>query len=41
VSDLERFEARLRATSTHELDATRPLSEVVDALAAIGEAVTP
>jgi shikimate kinase len=36
LSDLEAFEPRLRATSTHEIDATRPLAEVVDELVAIG-----
>ena len=32
---LATIEPRLRATSTHELDASRPLAEVVDALVAI------
>ncbi len=41
VSDLERFESRLRATSTHELDATRPVAEIVDALVEIGRTVSP
>jgi len=36
LADLAAFEPRLRATCTHELDATRPLAEIVDALAAIG-----
>ena len=36
LADLAAFEPRLRETCTHELDATRPLAEVVDALAAIG-----
>ena len=36
LSDLEAFEPRLRATSTHEIDTRRPLEEVVDALIAIG-----
>jgi shikimate kinase len=35
VSEVEAVEPLLRATATHELDATRPLAEVVDALAAI------
>jgi hypothetical protein len=35
--DLETVEPRLRATSTHELDASRPLEAVVDALVAIGQ----
>jgi predicted ATPase len=34
---LESVEPRLRATSTHEIDASRPLDEVVDALIAIGQ----
>jgi adenylate kinase family enzyme len=33
---LASVEPRLRATCTHELDASRPLDEVVDALVAIG-----
>ena len=33
---LETVEPMLRATCTHELDASRPLEEVVDALAGIG-----
>jgi len=33
---LASVEPRLRATCTHELDASRPLEEVVDALIAIG-----
>ena len=37
LSDLETVEPLLRATCTHELDAARPLAEVVDALAAIGQ----
>ena len=32
---LESVEPRLRATCTHEVDASRPLEEVVDALSAI------
>lgn len=35
--DLETVEPRLRATCTHELDASRPLEEVVAALATIGQ----
>jgi hypothetical protein len=34
--DLETVEPRLRATYTHELDASSPLGDVVDALAAMG-----
>jgi AAA domain-containing protein len=37
LADLESVEPRLRATCTHELDASRPLDEVVDALVAIGD----
>jgi dephospho-CoA kinase len=36
LADLAAFEPRLRETCTHELDATRPLAEIVEALAAIG-----
>lgn len=36
VSELEWVVPRLRATCTHELDATRPPREVVDELVAIG-----
>jgi dephospho-CoA kinase len=36
LADLASVEPRLRATSTHEIDATRPLDEVVAALIAIG-----
>jgi dephospho-CoA kinase len=36
LSDLESTEPRLRATCTHEIDATRPVGDVVDALIAIG-----
>jgi hypothetical protein len=32
---LESVEPRLRATCTHEIDASRPLEDVVDALVAI------
>ena len=34
---LESVEPLLRATCTHELDASRPLDDVVDALIAIGQ----
>jgi AAA domain len=37
LADLASVEPRLRATCTHELDASRPLGEVVDALVAIGD----
>jgi adenylate kinase family enzyme len=36
LDHLASVEPRLRATCTHELDASRPLEEVVDALAALG-----
>lgn len=35
LTHLETVEPLLRATATHELDASRPLAEVVDELAAI------
>jgi hypothetical protein len=35
ISQLETVEPLLRATCTHELDATRPLAEIVDELVAI------
>jgi shikimate kinase len=38
LADLAETEPLLRATCTHEVDAARPLHEVVAALAAIGEA---
>ena len=38
LGDLAEVEPLLRATCTHELDATRPLDEVVEALVAIGRA---
>ncbi|MDX6479360.1 MAG: hypothetical protein QOG29_1947 [Gaiellaceae bacterium] len=38
LADLVSIEPRLRATATHEIDASRPLEEVADALAAIGRA---
>jgi hypothetical protein len=37
LSHLDWVEPRLRATCTHELDATRPLEEVVEELIAIGQ----
>jgi len=36
---LETVEPLLRATSTHELDASKPLDDVVDALVTIGRSV--
>jgi AAA domain len=36
LSDLASVEPLLRATCTHELDATRPVEELVEALVAIG-----
>jgi dephospho-CoA kinase len=36
LSDLASVEPRLRATSRHEIDASRPLDDVVDELIAIG-----
>ena len=36
LADLESTEPRLRATCTHEIDATRPVDDVVEALVAIG-----
>jgi dephospho-CoA kinase len=36
LADLELTEPRLRATCTHEIDATRPVDDVVEALIAIG-----
>ena len=36
LADLAEVEPLLRATCTHELDAARPLDEVVDELAALG-----
>jgi hypothetical protein len=41
VSDLESVEPLLRATCTHEIDTSRPLSDVVDALIVIGRNVAP
>jgi dephospho-CoA kinase len=35
--NLATVEPRLRATATYEIDASRPLAQVVDALVAIGE----
>jgi len=37
LSHLGSVEPLLRATSTHEIDASRPLADVVDALIAIGQ----
>jgi dephospho-CoA kinase len=39
LADLESVEPLLRATSTHEIDASRPLEDVVAALVAIGGGV--
>ena len=36
LSDLANFEQLLRATCTHEIDASKPVTDVVDALIAIG-----
>jgi dephospho-CoA kinase len=36
LSDLASVEPRLRATCTHEIDATRPLGQIVETLIAIG-----
>ena len=36
LTDLAEIEPLLRETSTHEIDATRPVREIVDALIAIG-----
>lgn len=36
LTHLRTVEPRLRATCTHEIDATRPIEDVVEALAAIG-----
>jgi len=36
LADLESTEPRLRASCTHEIDATRPVDDVVEALIAIG-----
>jgi hypothetical protein len=41
LGHLEAVEPLLRATATHELDASRPLPEVVDALVAIGRGEQP
>jgi hypothetical protein len=40
VFNLETVEPLLRATSTHEIDVSRPLDEVVDELMAIGRLVS-
>lgn len=37
VADIDETEPLLRASATHELDTTRPLAEVADALAAIAD----
>jgi hypothetical protein len=37
---LESVEPLLRATCTHELDASKPLDDIVDALVAIGQSAT-
>ena len=37
---LESVEPLLRATCTHELDASRPLADILDALVAIGQSST-
>ncbi len=36
LDDLREVEPRLRRVATHELDATRPLAEVVDEVERIG-----
>lgn len=36
IDHLDSVEPRLRATCTHEIDATRPMSDVVEALVAVG-----
>jgi hypothetical protein len=36
LADLHSIEPRLRATCTHEIDATRPVGDVVEALIGIG-----
>ncbi|MGZ8783244.1 MAG: AAA family ATPase [Gaiellaceae bacterium] len=41
LAHLDWVEPLLRATCTHELDASRPLDEVVDALVAIGKGQEP
>src|SRR3954467_37244 len=41
LGHLESVEPLLRATATHELDASKPLPEVVDALVAIGRGEQP
>ena len=37
LADLASVEPRLRATCTHEIDAARPIGEVVETLIAIGQ----
>jgi hypothetical protein len=41
LGHLESVEPLLRATATHEVDASRPLADVVDALIAIGRGDAP
>jgi hypothetical protein len=41
LGHLDSVEPLLRATATHELDASRPLHEVVEALVAIGRGDAP
>ena len=41
LQHLDAVEPLLRATCTHELDASRPLADVVDALIAIGRELPP
>lgn len=41
LADLDAIEPRLRATCTHEIDATRPVDEVVAALIGIAAAAEP
>ena len=36
LDDLDSVEPRLRATCTHEIDATRPIGDVVETLIAVG-----
>ena len=39
LRDLDEIEARLRASCTHEVDATQPIDVVVEQLVRIGEGV--
>lgn len=41
LADLDSIEPRLRATCTHEIDATKPVGEVVEALIGIGRRDEP